>query len=199
MKDVETQAQYGVNYKRYWVDETEGKIFCLVEAPDAETAHRVHREAHGLVADEIYEVQEDEWRLRGKLSGSRPSRAAGVNATFSRDIASSRSPAASAYGPSSPLLGESAELLHEAHGVGNAPVLGDLPVLDANDVDRFDLDRLVGRSDAHQFPLWVPVRTARAPSRFPSTMVGSIAFTRMSGKASRFALTKDLAPSRPGG
>jgi Protein of unknown function (DUF4242) len=58
MKDVETQDQYGVNYKRYWVDEKEGKIFCLVEAPDAETARRVHQEAHGLVADEIYEVQE---------------------------------------------------------------------------------------------------------------------------------------------
>jgi hypothetical protein len=57
-KDVETQDQYGVNYKKYWVDESQGKIFCLVEAPDAETATRVHREAHGLVADEIYEVQE---------------------------------------------------------------------------------------------------------------------------------------------
>ena len=58
MKDVETQVQYGVDYKSYWVDEQAGKIFCLVEAPDAETAHTVHREAHGLVADEIYEVQE---------------------------------------------------------------------------------------------------------------------------------------------
>jgi hypothetical protein len=57
-KDVETQSEYGVNYMRYWVDEKQGKIFCLVEAPDAETAHRVHREAHGLVADEIYEVEE---------------------------------------------------------------------------------------------------------------------------------------------
>jgi Protein of unknown function (DUF4242) len=58
MKDVETQGQYRVNYKSYWVDERAGKIFCLVEAPDAKTAHTVHREAHGLVADEIYEVQE---------------------------------------------------------------------------------------------------------------------------------------------
>jgi hypothetical protein len=57
-KDVETQGPYGVNYKSYWVDESQGKIFCLVEAPDAETAARVRREAHGLVADEIYEVQE---------------------------------------------------------------------------------------------------------------------------------------------
>jgi hypothetical protein len=58
MKDVETQGSYGVDYKQYWVDEKAGKIFCLVEAPDAETAHTVHREAHGLVADEIYEVNQ---------------------------------------------------------------------------------------------------------------------------------------------
>jgi hypothetical protein len=56
--DVETQEKYGVNYKSYWVDEGAGKIFCLVEAPDADTANTVHREAHGLVADEIYEVTE---------------------------------------------------------------------------------------------------------------------------------------------
>jgi len=56
--DVETQSQYGVDYKGYWVDESAGKIFCLVDAPDAETANTVHREAHGLVADEIYEVKE---------------------------------------------------------------------------------------------------------------------------------------------
>jgi hypothetical protein len=56
--DVETQDQYGVSYERYWVDEKSGRIFCLVDAPDADTATRVHREAHGLVADEIYEVQE---------------------------------------------------------------------------------------------------------------------------------------------
>jgi hypothetical protein len=44
--------------KRYWVDEQAGRIFCLVDAPDAETAAKVHHEAHGLVADEIYEVAE---------------------------------------------------------------------------------------------------------------------------------------------
>lgn len=57
-KDLEVQGQYGVNYLRYWVDETAGKIFCLVDAPDADTAAKVHKEAHGLVADEIYPVQE---------------------------------------------------------------------------------------------------------------------------------------------
>jgi hypothetical protein len=58
--DLATQDEYGVDYKHYWVDEEAGKIFCLVDAPDAETAARVHREAHGLVADEIYEVAEGE-------------------------------------------------------------------------------------------------------------------------------------------
>jgi hypothetical protein len=56
--DVRTQEKYGVKYLRYWVDETDRKIFCLVEAPDAETAVTVHREAHGLVADRIHEVEE---------------------------------------------------------------------------------------------------------------------------------------------
>ncbi len=57
-KDLETQGKHGVDYKSYWVDESAGKIFCLVDAPDAEAANTVHREAHGLVADEIVEVQE---------------------------------------------------------------------------------------------------------------------------------------------
>jgi hypothetical protein len=57
-KDLETQGKYGVNYEKFWVDEKSGTIFCLVEAPNKEAAERVHREAHGLVADEIHEVSE---------------------------------------------------------------------------------------------------------------------------------------------
>jgi hypothetical protein len=56
--DLATQDQYGVHYLRYWVDEGEGRIFCLVDAPDAESAATVHKEAHGLVADEIHPVAE---------------------------------------------------------------------------------------------------------------------------------------------
>ena len=56
--DLETQSRYGVSYLRYWVDEEAGKIFCLVDADRAEDASTVHREAHGLVADEIYPVSE---------------------------------------------------------------------------------------------------------------------------------------------
>jgi hypothetical protein len=56
--DLRTQERYGVNYLRYWVDEAQGKVFCLVEAPDAEAAESVHREAHGLLADSIFLVAE---------------------------------------------------------------------------------------------------------------------------------------------
>jgi len=47
-----------VRYLRYWVDEQGGRVFCLVEAPSAAAAANVHREAHGLVADYIYQVHE---------------------------------------------------------------------------------------------------------------------------------------------
>jgi hypothetical protein len=57
-QDVRVQGAHDVNYLRYWVNEAEGKIFCLVEAPSAEAASTVHREAHGLVADAVLEVQE---------------------------------------------------------------------------------------------------------------------------------------------
>jgi len=56
--DLATQGAHGVRYLRYWVNEEAGKIFCLVEAPSAEAASTVHKEAHGLVADEIYPVTE---------------------------------------------------------------------------------------------------------------------------------------------
>ena len=58
MADLQTQAKHDVSYLRYWVDEARGKIFCLAEAPSAEAAEAVHREAHGLVADEVHEVKE---------------------------------------------------------------------------------------------------------------------------------------------
>jgi hypothetical protein len=47
-----------VRYLKYWFDEGTGKVFCLVEAPSAEAANAVHREAHGLVADQLVEVKE---------------------------------------------------------------------------------------------------------------------------------------------
>ncbi|MEX2046298.1 MAG: DUF4242 domain-containing protein [Chloroflexota bacterium] len=56
--DLKTQGKYGVKYLRYWVDEKAGKVFCLADAPSAEAAAKVHKEAHGLVADQIFPVVE---------------------------------------------------------------------------------------------------------------------------------------------
>jgi len=56
--DLKTQGKYGVKYLRYWVDEKAGKAWCLADAPSAEAAEKVHREAHGLVADRIFPVTE---------------------------------------------------------------------------------------------------------------------------------------------
>jgi uncharacterized protein DUF4242 len=56
--DLKAQGAHDVRYLRYWVSEARGKIFCLVDAPSAEAANIVHREAHGLVADDVFEVLE---------------------------------------------------------------------------------------------------------------------------------------------
>jgi hypothetical protein len=58
LADLQVQAAHDVRYLRYWVDEQSGRVFCLVEAPSAQAAADVHRKAHGLVADHIYQVQE---------------------------------------------------------------------------------------------------------------------------------------------
>ncbi|HKB71450.1 MAG TPA: DUF4242 domain-containing protein [Thermoanaerobaculia bacterium] len=59
-RDLEVQGKHGVKYLKYWFDENAGKVFCLVHAPNAEAAAAVHKEAHGLVADEITPVKEGE-------------------------------------------------------------------------------------------------------------------------------------------
>jgi hypothetical protein len=56
--DLKAQAAHDVHFLRYWVAEDEGKVFCLVDAPSAEAANSVHREAHGLIADAVFSVSE---------------------------------------------------------------------------------------------------------------------------------------------
>jgi hypothetical protein len=57
-KDLEVEGKHDVKYLKYWYNEEAGTVYCLVEAPSKEAAEAVHREAHGLVADEILEVRE---------------------------------------------------------------------------------------------------------------------------------------------
>jgi class 3 adenylate cyclase len=68
LADMKTQAKYGVEYHKYWFNESNGKIFCLCSAPSAEAAAAVHREAHGLLASKIIEVAPE--IAEGFLGGS---------------------------------------------------------------------------------------------------------------------------------
>jgi class 3 adenylate cyclase len=56
--DLAVQDKFGVRYVTYWFDDGEATVFCLAEAPSRESLEAVHREAHGLVADNIIEVGE---------------------------------------------------------------------------------------------------------------------------------------------
>lgn len=57
-KDLEVQDNHDAKALRYWFNEEKEEVFCLIDAPSAEAAADLHREAHGLVADEITEVEE---------------------------------------------------------------------------------------------------------------------------------------------
>jgi hypothetical protein len=57
-RDLEVQHKHGAKALRYWFNEESGEVMCLFDAPSAEAAEAVHREAHGLMADEIVEVEE---------------------------------------------------------------------------------------------------------------------------------------------
>lgn len=56
IKDLQVQDQYGVKFLTYWYDAERRTTFCLVDAPDKETADKVHAEAHGYVANEMIAV-----------------------------------------------------------------------------------------------------------------------------------------------
>jgi class 3 adenylate cyclase len=56
-KDLDIQDDYGVRFLTYWYDATRGTAFCLIDAPDVETAMRVHHDAHGGVAGQVIEAQ----------------------------------------------------------------------------------------------------------------------------------------------
>jgi hypothetical protein len=57
-RDLELQKNHDVEYLKYWYDKESGSVVCLINAPSKEAAAAVHREGHGLVADEIIEVKE---------------------------------------------------------------------------------------------------------------------------------------------
>lgn len=57
-KDLAVQEKYDVKFIRYWVDETNAKVYCLAEAPNAQSISTAHAEAHGLVPQQVHEVSD---------------------------------------------------------------------------------------------------------------------------------------------
>jgi class 3 adenylate cyclase len=55
-KDLALQDKYNVKFLTYWFDEMRCTAFCLIEAPNRDTIERAHDEAHGLVPNEIIQV-----------------------------------------------------------------------------------------------------------------------------------------------
>jgi len=58
VKDLAVQDKYGVNFINYWVDPKLGVVMCLAEAPDSISMVKTHKEAHGLVPDEVHLVKQ---------------------------------------------------------------------------------------------------------------------------------------------
>jgi hypothetical protein len=57
-KDLATQGKHDVSFIKYWVDEAQGKVYCLAEAADSASVYRTHQEAHGLVPDLVGQVSD---------------------------------------------------------------------------------------------------------------------------------------------
>jgi len=55
-KDLATEGQYHVKFLKYWVDTTQGDVYCLSSAHDSAAIRETHAKAHGLLPDEIYPV-----------------------------------------------------------------------------------------------------------------------------------------------
>ncbi len=55
--DLDIQDNYGCKALTYWFDENKGIVFCLIEAPDKKAVEEMHRNSHGLIPNQIIEVQ----------------------------------------------------------------------------------------------------------------------------------------------
>jgi len=95
-KDLATESKYGVQFLKYWVDESKGVIYCLSSAPDTMAIRNTHREAHGLLPDFTYEVKDGNAAMDDKTKtyfldihelGAGKVKAADVEAAHQKDLA----------------------------------------------------------------------------------------------------------------
>ncbi len=55
--DLKVQDKFGCKTLTYWFDEKTGLAFCLVDAPEKNAVTKMHNEAHGVIPNQIIEVQ----------------------------------------------------------------------------------------------------------------------------------------------
>lgn len=55
-KDLACEGKHGVHFMKFWVDEQQGKVYCLSFADNADSVYNTHKEAHGLVPAGTFEV-----------------------------------------------------------------------------------------------------------------------------------------------
>lgn len=58
LKDLEVQGRFGVEFVNYWFDYDRQTAFCLAKGPSRDAVVAVHRESHGLVANQVIEVDQ---------------------------------------------------------------------------------------------------------------------------------------------
>lgn len=59
-KDLAVQGKHNVSFINYWLDQKQGKVYCLSEAPDSLAVIKTHTEAHGLVPSKVERVKQGE-------------------------------------------------------------------------------------------------------------------------------------------
>lgn len=63
LRDLAVQERFGVIQRKYWVNEADKMVFCLMEGPNKEACHKTHEESHGMTACNIIEVSDDEYNI----------------------------------------------------------------------------------------------------------------------------------------
>ena len=56
-RDLAVQDKFGVHFLTFWFNQPDGRAFCLVEAPNKESAIACHKHSHGLVPHDMIEVE----------------------------------------------------------------------------------------------------------------------------------------------
>lgn len=133
--DEAIQTEFGVCFHKYFVSPNNGTVFCLAEGPSKEACVAVHAHAHGLLPDDMIEVDP---RLVEAFMGPAPVSAGGAALTGDGALDS---------GFRVVLYTEVANLSEAARAIGDAAVVDIMHSHD--DIVRTSLKQHAGREVRH--------------------------------------------------